>query len=360
MAEPTRAARTLPLAALLVAAALLLCQSGCTTAAYLAQAGAGQLDLMLRSRPIPHVLADPKTPPRLRDLLGQVARIKAFGERHGLTATSSYTRYVALDRPVVVYVVTACEPLRFHSKTWSFPIAGKVPYLGWFDKDRALAYAEGLRDEGWDADVGGASAYSTLGWLDDPILSTMIPDGDDAPGNLAEVVLHESLHATLYVNGQSPFNENLASFVGERLGRRYLDETFGPASPEKEAYERSEAEGRARREAMHEAYLRLKALYASSRHDEEKLDEKRRLLTELRAKIGFKRPINNATLAELETYHASSPELEALLSACGGSFPRFLAAVKTLGPRSFEKPLERDLGKVVGPLIDGGCAAGKP
>ncbi|MEO7328304.1 MAG: aminopeptidase [Minicystis sp.] len=343
------------LATLFLALAALSFHTGCTTFGYLAQAGAGQLDLGLRSRKIAHVIADPATPPRLRELLSQVRAIKAFGERQGLTPTSSYNDYVALDRSVVVYVVTASEPLRFHSKTWSFPIAGRVPYLGWFNRDDAHAFADGLRDEGWDADVGGASAYSTLGWFKDPILSTMIPDGDEAPGDLAEVVLHESLHATIYVNGQSSFNENLASFVGEGLCRRYLDERFGPASAEKGAYERAEAEGRARRAAMHETYDRLKALYASARPDTEKLSEKSRILIDLRAKIGFKRPINNATLAGLETYHEGSPELEALLTACGGSFPRFLAAMKTVEGRSFGKELERDLGKVVRPLIEKGC-----
>ncbi len=345
------------LASLLLGVAALSLHTGCTTLGYLAQAGAGQLDIGLRARKITNVIADPKTPPRLRELLGQVRAIKAFGERQGLTPTKSYTEYVALDRPVVVYVVTACEPLRFHSKTWSFPIAGKVPYLGWFDRDDARAFADHLRDEGWDADVGGASAYSTLGWFSDPILSTMIPDGDEAPGDLAEVVLHESLHATIYVNGQSSFNENLASFVGEGLGRRYLDESFGPDSPEKKAYERTEAEGRARREAMHTTYERLKALYASPRPSEEKLAEKKRILIDLRARIGFKRPINNATLAGMETYHEGSPELAALLAACGGSFPRFLAAMKTVEGRSFGKELERDLGKVVKPLIEKGCPA---
>lgn len=348
------------LASLLLGAALLGAQTGCTTFGYLAQAGAGQLDLGLRARGIEQVVADPTTTPRLRALLTQVRAIKAFGERQGLTPTRSYTDYVALDRPVVVYVVTASEPLRFHSKTWSFPIAGRVPYLGWFNRDDAMHFAEGLRDEGWDADVGGASAYSTLGWFRDPILSTMISDGDEALGDLAEVVLHESLHATIYVHGQSSFNENLASFVGEGLGRRYLDETFGEGSEQRRAYERSEAEGKERREAMHATYVRLKELYASQRPDAEKLAEKKKVLVALRAKIGFKRPINNATLAGLETYHEGSPELSALLAACGGSFPRFLTAMKTVEGRSFSKELERDLGKVVKPLIEGGCRAAKP
>ncbi|MFO0755305.1 MAG: aminopeptidase [Byssovorax sp.] len=339
---------------------MLLMTTGCTTVQYLAQAGAGQVDIALRARKIDHVIADPATPPRLRGLLAQVGKIKAFGEGQGLTPTKSYVDYVALDRPVVVYVVTACEKLRFHSKTWSFPIAGRVPYLGFFDKDRAMAFAEGLREDGWDADVGGASAYSTLGWFDDPILSTMIPDGDDAPGDLAEVVLHESLHATIYVKGQSTFNENLASFVGEHLARRYLDETFGPNSKERQAYDESEAEGKRRREAMQAAYQALADLYASTRPDGEKLAEKKRILTELRAKIRFKRPINNATLAEMATYHAESHALDGLFEACGESFPRMLGALRSVGPRSFARERQEDLEPVIAPLVAAGCEASKP
>ncbi len=201
----------------IVAAASVLLLSGCTTGRYLAQAGCGQIDLMLRARDLDRAVADPHVPARIRGLLAQVGAIKKFGERHSLRPTGNYHRYVELDRPVVVWVVQASDPLRFHSKTWWFPIVGRVPYLGWFERDAAYDFARELREEGLDVDVGGAEAYSTLGWFDDPVLSTMISDGDEAIGELADVVLHESVHATLYVDGQTRFNESLAEFTSDRL-----------------------------------------------------------------------------------------------------------------------------------------------
>src|SRR6202044_894608 len=133
--------------------------------------------------------------------------------------------------------------LRFHPKTWWFPIVGRVPYLGWFDRDAAHDFADELREEGWGAGVGAPEAYSTLGWFDDPVLSTMLSDGDEALGELVNVVLHESVHATLYVDGQTRFNESLAEFAAGKLTLTYLDARYGPASHEEEAYLDAERQG---------------------------------------------------------------------------------------------------------------------
>jgi predicted aminopeptidase len=144
----------LKLLALVVAALALLALSGCTTGRYVAQAGCGQLDLMLRARDIGAAARDPRVPPHTRQLLSLVPEIKRFGEENSLRPTGNYHRYVELDRPAAVWVVTASEPLRFRSKTWWFPVVGTVPYLGWFDRAEAHDLAEELRAEGWDADVG--------------------------------------------------------------------------------------------------------------------------------------------------------------------------------------------------------------
>jgi predicted aminopeptidase len=266
---------------------------------------------------------------------------------------------VQLDRPVVVWVVTASDPLRFRSRTWWFPIVGRVPYLGWFDRDAAHEFAASLRAEGLDVDVGGAEAYSTLGWFDDPVLSTMLGDGDEAVGELAEVVLHESVHATLYVNGQTRFNESLAEFVSGKLTRVYLDEKYGPKSEEKAAYEDAERRGEERRERMHQAYEKLDALYRSDKPIAEKLAEKRRILMRLRREAGYRRPINNATLASFKNYHSGTSDFDGLLAACGGSWARFFATLGRLKDdrRAFEAAKPGDLGPVIAPLVKAGCPA---
>ena len=335
--------------------ALLPALTGCSTAGYLAQAGFGQLDLLEARRDIDDVVRDRRTSPRLKALLGRVEEIKRFGEKQGLTPTSNYGTYAALDRPVAVWVVTAAEPLRFRNRTWSFPIVGSVPYLGFFDRDDARDLARDLRGAGWDVDLRGASAYSTLGWFADPVLSTMIADGDEALGELADVVLHESFHATLYVKGQSLFNESAADFVGDRLAAAYLDEGPGPASPEKMAFLAAQDGHAARGKTMRVAYVKLEALYAGTRPRAEKLAEKARILAELAREVHARRPITNATLGQFDTYDAGRDDLAVLLAACGGSFPRFVGALRGLGPASFREPQQRDLAAVLAPLTRAGC-----
>lgn len=340
--------------ALLLAIALPLV-GGCTQVHYVLQAGCGQLDMSLGTRPLSDVIADPATPPRTAALLREVPSMKRFGERHGLRPTDNYAEFVDLGRPAAVWVVTAAEPLRFRAKSWSFPVVGSVTYLGWFDRGDAQMFADELSFEGWDVDLRGASAYSTLGWFKDPVLSTMIPGGDEAVGELANVVLHESVHATIYIKGQTRLNENIASFIGDRLAEAYLDEHRGPDSPEKEAYLLGEREGERRARAMHAAYVRLAALYDSALPDAQKLAQKAQILADLRAEIGMRRPVTNATLAQFKTYTSSKAELSALLASCGGSYPRLLAALRRLRPETFEGPQERDLAAVIMPLVHAGC-----
>ena len=322
---------------------------------YLLQAGAGQLSLGLSAEPIREVVKHPDTPPRLRRLLWRVADIKAFGERHGLRATESYEAYTALDRPVAVWVVSASRPLRFEARTWRFPIVGSVPYLGWFDLDRARSYAAELRGEGWDVDVRGAGAYSTLGWFEDPVLSSMIPEGDDALGELANPLRPECAHATFYLAGQSILNESVASCVGDELAARWLAEESGATEAERRAYAEEQQASTDRRGALRAAYLDLDALYRSNLPPAQKLAEKRRRLAALERQVEAKRPITNATLIQFRTYNAGIAELRALLAACGSSFPAFFAALAELRPAQFTIPQQDDLGPVLAPLARAGC-----
>jgi len=341
----------------IVASLALTLLPGCTTAEYLVQAGCGQIDLMLRARDLDATVADERVPERTRLLLGQVSEIKRFGEKNSLRPTNSYHRFVQLDRHVVVWVVTASDPLRFHSRTWWFPIVGRVPYLGWFDRDAAHAFADELRVEGLDVDLGGAEAYSTLGWFDDPVLSTMLSGGDEAVGELADVVLHESVHATLYIDGQTRFNESLAEWASAHLTLAYLAEKYGPDSEQKAAFVDAERRGEERRAKMHAAYEKLLAVYASDAPAAEKLARKRRILAALRRETRYRRPINNATLAAFKNYHSGTGDLDALLSACGGSWKRLFATLAVLKEERgrFEEANQAELGPVVKPLIEGKC-----
>jgi predicted aminopeptidase len=334
---------------------LLALTTGCTSLRYVTQASAGQYDLMTRAQDIDMLVREKHVDARTRDLLSQVGLVKAFGERHGLKATKNYTEYVRLDRSAAVWVVSASEPLRFRSKSWSFPFVGSFTYLGWFKRDEADEFADELRREGWDVDVRGAGAYSTAGYFRDAVLSTMIRPGKHVLGDLANTILHESAHSTFFARNQSTLNESIANFVGDRLAEAYLNETLGNDAEETKAYLASQKQSDERGKKLHETYETLAALYASKKTREEKLREKKEILDRVRAELRFNRPINNATLIQYKTYNSGQLELGQLLEACANDFPRFIRTLKRLESSKFEREQESDVGKVVRPLIDARC-----
>jgi predicted aminopeptidase len=315
---------------------------------YLWQAGRGQLSLMNHARPLDEVIRDESTPPRIRALLAEVPKVKAFGERYGMKPTRNYEEYVKLDRDAVVYVVSACRPLKFEPKEWKFPIVGGFPYLGWYSRADAERYAEKLRAENYDVDLRGAGAYSTLGWFRDPILSTMIREGDEAAGELIEVVLHESLHATVYVNHQAFFNESLANFVSEGLTPIYLEQTRGKDSPEEKKY-RAGLEWQEKFYArMHAAYEALDAVYRSAEPDAAKLAKKAEILGKLKADVKWRpgRALNNATLLGYREYGGNRGTWERLFERCGKDWPKFLRALGQIRERDFPGSQTKDLSGV--------------
>lgn len=333
-----------------------LLTAGCMPVRYLTQAAAGQEELNSRGIAIKEIVDGGHLDKRTRGLLAHVATIKAFGEGYGLRPTKNYERYVWINRPAVVWVVSACHPLGFRPRSWKFPIVGSITYTGWFDKGEAKKYGEELARKGWDVDVRPSGAYSTLGWFDDPILSTMISDGDEALGDLADVILHESLHATFYVPNQSTLNESVASFFGDELAVRYLDQVAGPDSAERRNFVEGRKRGEARGQVMKAAYAALAKLYASKLSREEKLAEKKRITDELRRSLQIKRPVTNATLIQYKTYGSGKAELAELLEKCEGSFPRMLKTLERIRPIAAASPAHSDPAVLVRPLIAGGCS----
>jgi predicted aminopeptidase len=338
---------------------LVLASFGCVQTCYLLQAAYGQDELAFKARSIDDVVADPSVPRETRQLLALVADVKKFGNAHGIAATGNYDSYVDLGRPAVVWVVTASHPLRFEPKTWWYPIVGTVPYLGWFDKDAAEKFGAELREEGWDVDVRGSSAYSTLGWFDDPVLSSMIKPRDSVVGDLVNVVLHESVHATHFVAGQASFNESLADWVADRLTDRYLAERLHLDRWQQYAYDEAQIDRAERAKRFHEVYQELDAVYRSKASDAEKLARKEAILEALGRESRLGRQINNATLLGSRTYHAGGPAFGKLFDHCGGAWPRFWAAVKSIDTSSFATEQEDDVGKVLAPLLAKPCPAGE-
>lgn len=334
---------------------LVFLSTGCGTIKYLLQATTGQMSLITHARPISEVIKDERVPPRTRELLKEISSIKKFGEQQGLKPTRNYEEFVKLNRNAAVYVVSACDSLQFKSKEWHFPLVGSFPYLGWFDLEEAKKYSQELKKEGWDVDLRGASAYSTLGWFKDAILSTMIATGDEALGELVNVVIHESVHATIYIKGQAYFNESVASFIANRLTYVYLESTRGKNSKEELAYQSLDTRSQDYEKKFHQAYLNLKALYESEKSKAEKLKEKKEILDQLEKDVGTKREINNATLIQYATYNTGEKEFLNLLSACGMDWKRFMSVIKNISSHSFSKSQQEDLELILLPYIQSHC-----
>lgn len=332
-----------------------LAASGCLQVRYITQAAAGQEQLNRAGVEVKEIVEGEHLDKRTRDLLAHVAKIKAFGERYGLKRTKNYERYIDIRRPAVVWVVSACHPLAFRPQVWKFPIVGSITYTGWFDKKEAQAYGDRLKQRGWDVDVRPSPAYSTLGWFDDPILSTMISPEDDALGDLADVILHETLHATFYVPNQSTLNESVASFFGDNLALKYLDETTGPDSPEKAAFVEHRRRSEERGKIMKQAYADLAKVYASKTPRAERLAEKQHIIDALRRDLKTKRQLNNASLIQFKTYGSGKAELQQLFEMCGSDFPRFLKTLDRLRPSTKTARPHSDPAVLLQPLLAEGC-----
>lgn len=195
----------------------------------------GQLKIIYESREIEKVLQDPQVPDSLKQKLKLVQEIKAFAiDSLGVQNSDSYTTLYNQHGKPVLWVVTACEPFSMEDKKWNFPILGSFSYKGFFDYDKAIKEKKKLTDEGYDTGIRTVSAWSTLGILNDPIMSGML---FRHVGDLANTVIHELTHGTIFIKNDLKFNENLASFIGNEGARKFLRYKYGKNSPQYQYYD---------------------------------------------------------------------------------------------------------------------------
>ncbi len=325
-------------AAVVVSAALL---GGCSHLGYYWQAAQGQRELLAKARPIEDVVADPATDPRLKLRLEKAREMRSFASRElGLPENRSYTAYADLKRAAVVWNVFATPELSLRLKEWCFPVAGCVTYKGYFNEAAARKEAEALREAGWDVHVGLVPAYSTLGWFDDPLLSTFIwyPEAE-----LARLIFHELAHQLLYVKGDTTFNESFASAVEEFGVERWLARHPDPKL--RSDYEVFSARKRDFQALLAQYRARLEAAYASG-SEADKRARKAQVFADLQADYQrmkserwggfagydrwFGQALGNAHLASVGSYTQWLPAFRALLKREGNDLPRFYAAVQQL------------------------------
>ncbi|MGH8292159.1 MAG: aminopeptidase [Gammaproteobacteria bacterium] len=320
---------------------LTLALGGCALPGYYAQAVNGELSLLSARVPIRRLLASPETPAALKTRLQLAAEIRRYASAQlGLPRNGSYMSYVALDRPYVSWDVFATRPFSLQPLTWCFVIAGCVPYRGYFRQAAAEAFAAKLRAQGDDVHIGGVPAFSTLGWFDDPLLSSMLGWGDTT---LANFIFHELAHQELYLKGDADFNESFAVTVADVGVRRWLAAT-GRES-ELPAYATGQRHSHMIVLLVDTARGQLAELYASGESPAVMAERKQQIFaqlrqsyTVLRPQLGtdtgydrfFRGPLNNASLLTVTTYTRWVPAFRALLAQQGGDLPDFYAAVKRL------------------------------
>jgi len=181
---------------------------------YVLRGGWEEAKILADRRPIEEVVSDPATSPEVREKLLLVRDARVYAQRQlGLDPGKSFTSFARLDSDTLVLVVSAAPEFELRWKTWWFPIVGRLPYKGYFHFDKALEEAQRLDADGYDVSVRPSSAFSTLGWLPDPVLSPSLRE--DSIG-LVETVIHEITHTTYFPKGQARFNESFANFVGWR------------------------------------------------------------------------------------------------------------------------------------------------
>lgn len=196
--------------------------------------GKGQFNVLWNARPIAEVMADKTVPDSLKKRLELIGEIKRFAiDSLGLNDTKNYTSLFDQKGKPILWVLTCAEPYKMEAKQWSFPMIGAFTYKGFFDEEKLKLAQKEMKTQGYDTDTNPVSAWSTLGWFRDPILSSMLYR---AEGSLANLIIHEMTHATLFVKDSHEFNENLAEFVGDYGAKAFLKHKFGQDSPQMNKY----------------------------------------------------------------------------------------------------------------------------
>jgi predicted aminopeptidase len=326
---------------LLIVPCLAALLSGCQTVGYYAQAASGQLSLLGKRQPIDDLITAPATPSALKRQLELVLDLRVFAEDSlQLPLNGQYREYADLQRDYVVWNVFVAPELSLQPETWCFPIAGCVAYRGYFNEQSARDYADGMAARGFDTYVSGVTAYSTLGWMRDPVLNTFVflPEPQ-----LADLIFHELAHQLLYVPGDTLFNESFATTVAVEGVRRWL---LARGAADQYATYLESLERQSDFVGLLARYREsLVGVYRSDAGDTDKRREKVRLIEALRDdyaqleeswggvpvyRAWIDGPVNNAKLNAVSLYYGMVPPLQQLLAREDNDLPSFYRRCRQL------------------------------
>jgi predicted aminopeptidase len=320
---------------------LVLLVSGCSPGYYV-QAVRGELRILAHRQSVQKLIADPQTPPRLKQQLQLVQQLRTFGRTElKLPVDDAYNKYVDLHRKYVVWDVQAAPEFSLEPKTWNYLFVGRLAYRGYFSEKSAQKCGDELAKQGFDVYVDGVEAYSTLGWFKDPLLNTFI---DTAEPELAELLFHELAHKRVFAAGDTDFNEAFATMVGEEGAHRWLRAKCDAALLEQ--YDAALARERDFVRLVTATRERLQKIYASPMPPDEMRREKQRAFEDLRREYAemktmqwrgysgydewFANQLNNAKLNTVANYYDYVPGFQRLLQMNGGDLGKFYSAAERL------------------------------
>jgi len=325
----------------------LLFFSGCQIG-YLFHVSYQHLALLNSKVPIEKALeSDSLTEEQKRKIrLTQEVRTFAF-EKLKLSPSKNYTEFVDLKRPYVTYAVMAAKKWKLESYRWDFPFIGKAPYKGYYNEQMAKDEAEEMKKQDYDVFVRGVSAFSTLGKLTDPLLSSMLSYSDH---DLVNTVIHELTHTTLFIKDNIDFNERLAVFVAAKGTEMFYYEKEGPQSKTVEQIKNENEDDALFSQFITKELDELKAWYENFDHKQnisaeekeslrqKKFDQIKKHFSEnLSSRLKTKsysafpqRTMNNATLGNYHTYMKNLDFFEKVYQKNGATIPQFLEKCKEL------------------------------
>jgi predicted aminopeptidase len=342
---------------------LLILLTGCSNLLYLSKLGWHQSIITFHSVPVEEILKDESMSAQWKEKIGFIQEVKGYGEEKlGLRKTKSYSKFFESKGPVL-YVVTASEKDRLQLYSWNFPITGRVTYKSFFTKEGVLKEKQFLEGKGLDTFVQRAGAYSTLGWLKDPIFSSMMEWNHVA---LANLILHEMTHATVYFKDETDFNEQLATFIGNRGAIDFLIEKYGIGSKEVAEAIYIQEDDLLFSRWVDQTCQRLSTYYAKEISRDEKLRGREEIFRSIKEefreiKVRFKtdcykdfekKDLNNAVLLAYRRYIHRLEKFEALYEYLGGDMKKvieYLKEVRASGepPSSFLDRWMKERGIIV-------------
>lgn len=333
---------------------LALLLSGCQITYYLKSAYS-QAKLLSSQESITKTLENEKLSEEKKNKIKLAVEAKEFAEKHvHLKKTENYSSYVELGRPYVSWVVSAAPQWELKHHYFDYLVVGKLPYKGFFTELEAQKEEEMLKTEGLDTFLRGVSAYSTLGWFDDPLLSSMLNYRDF---DLVNTVIHETVHATVFFKGSANFNERLATFVGNQATLEFYQKKEGIKSPTVDLIKKDVHDEMLFSKFISKEINELKKWYSdqSNRSLEQRTKRFSQIVENFnndillqlkseRFKSFGSKPLNNARLLVYSTYNEDLADFESLYKYSDYDWKKFFDIV-----RSFEKSKnpEVDLKKVI-------------